>query len=128
MINVVGDHATYHRKFDAPLTSDVEGFARPVSGWIKVSGSADEVAADGAQAVQAALAPPGQVATLILPADTAWDRTSVAPARPLPRLAPAPVDAALVDEAAQVLASGEPCVMLINGTLTAERTDRKSVV
>ncbi|MDG2072073.1 MAG: thiamine pyrophosphate-binding protein, partial [Pseudomonadales bacterium] len=76
VVNIVGDHATYHRKYDAPLTSDVAGFAAPVSGWVKSSESADEVAADGAAAVQAAMAPPGQVATLILPADTAWNRTT----------------------------------------------------
>ncbi|MEQ8691596.1 MAG: thiamine pyrophosphate-binding protein, partial [Pseudomonadales bacterium] len=76
VVNVVGDHATYHRKYDAPLTSDVEGVARPMSNWVKVSESADNVAADGALAVQAAMTPPGQVATLILPADTAWNRTS----------------------------------------------------
>ena len=125
VVNVVGDHATYHRKFDAPLTSDVEGFARPVSGWIKVSASADEVAADGAAAVQAALAPPGQVATLILPADTAWSRTT-ASAAPLPRLAPDPVDARQVDEVARVLKTREPSVMLINGTLTAARIELAS--
>ena len=88
VVNIVGDHASHHRQFDAPLTSDVEGVARPVSGWVRVSASADEVAADGAAAVQAALAPPGQVATLILPADTAWNRTARPPAAPLPRLTP----------------------------------------
>ena len=84
---MVGDHATYHREYDAPLSSDVEGIARPVSGWVKASESADEVARDGAAAVQAAMAPPGQVATLILPADTAWNRTHEV-AEPLERLVP----------------------------------------
>ncbi|NJN52539.1 MAG: hypothetical protein HC809_13075, partial [Gammaproteobacteria bacterium] len=73
IVNVVGEHATYHRKLDAPLTSNIEGFADPVSGWIKVSESARGVAADGAAAVAASLSPPGQIATLILPADTAWN-------------------------------------------------------
>src|SRR3954469_5949330 len=72
IVNVVGDHATYHAQYDAPLASDVHGFARPVSGWIHSSASAKTVAADGARAVQAALQYPGQIATLILPADTAW--------------------------------------------------------
>ena len=85
VVNVVGDHATYHRKYDAPLTSDVEGVASPVSGWVKVSQSADDVAADGAEAVEAALKPPGQVATLILPADTAWNRTCLLYTSPSPR-------------------------------------------
>ena len=57
VVNVVGDHATFHRKYDAPLTSDVEGIAKPVSGWVKVSQSADEVAADGAMAAWTASAP-----------------------------------------------------------------------
>ncbi len=121
VVNVVGDHATYHRQYDAPLSSDVEGVARPVSGWVKVSESADDVAADGAEAVQAALSPPGQVASLILPADTAWNRTT-ATADPLPRIAPDPVDESAVGEVAGVLQSGEPTVMLINGPLTADRT------
>ena len=121
VVNVVGDHATYHRKYDAPLSSNVEAIARPVSGWVKVSESADDVASDGAEAVQAAMAPPGQVATLILPADTAWNRTR-ATAVPLKPVAPNPVDSDQVEDVARALSSGEPAVMLINGTLTAERT------
>src|ERR1700744_5211459 len=72
IINVVGDHATYHAQYDAPLASDIVGFARPVSSWVRSSASAHTVAADGAQAVHAALQYPGQIATLIRPADTAW--------------------------------------------------------
>ena len=121
VVNVVGDHATYHRKYDAPLTSDVEGIARPVSGWVKVSQSADDVAQDGAEAVQAAMSPPGQVATLILPADTAWSRTT-AEAAPLPNADPKPHSKDHVDEVAKVLLSGEASVILMNGFITAERT------
>ncbi|MFO1187954.1 MAG: acetolactate synthase large subunit [Alphaproteobacteria bacterium] len=72
VVNVVGEHAGYHKALDAPLTSDIEGFARPVSGWIRTSRSTEEVGADAAAAVAASLSAPGQVATLILPADTAW--------------------------------------------------------
>ncbi|MEM6705963.1 MAG: acetolactate synthase large subunit [Acidobacteriota bacterium] len=121
LVNVVGDHATYHQKYDAPLSSDVAGIAGPVSGWVKSSSSADDVAADGALAVQAAMTPPGQVATLILPADTAWNETQ-ATAAPLPLPEPKPFDADRVTTVAQALASGEPAVLLINGPLTAERT------
>ena len=122
VVNVVGDHATYHRKYDAPLTSDVEAIARPVSGWVKASASADDVGADGAAAVQAALAPPGQVATLILPADTAWNRTNKV-AKPLPRIAPERVDQAKVNEVATVLKKRAATVLLINGHLSAERVE-----
>ena len=122
VVNVVGDHATYHRKYDAPLTSDVEGVASPVSGWVKVSQSADDVAADGAEAVEAALKPPGQVATLILPADTAWNRTAatVKPASPSSAKA---YDENAVDEVASVLMGNEPCVILMNGHITSEKSE-----
>src|SRR3954464_12458268 len=73
MVNIVGDHATYHRQYDAPLTSDIETAAQPFSGWVRTSPGATRVAADGAAALAAATTPPGQVATLILPGDTAWD-------------------------------------------------------
>ena len=122
VVNVVGDHATYHRKYDAPLTSDVEGVAGPVSGWVKVSQSADDVAADGAEAVEAALKPPGQVATLILPADTAWNRTAatVKPASPSSAKA---YDENAVDEVASVLMGDEPCVILMNGHITSDKSE-----
>ena len=67
MVNIVGDHATYHRKYDAPLTSDIEGLARPSSHWVKTSPDAKSIAADGAAAIAAARQLPGQIATLILP-------------------------------------------------------------
>jgi acetolactate synthase-1/2/3 large subunit len=73
IVNIVGDHASDHLRYDAPLTSDIIGFARPVSDWIHTSKSAREVAADGARAVAAAREAPGKIATLILPADTAWN-------------------------------------------------------
>ena len=73
IVNIVGDHATYHVAHDAPLTADVEGIARPVSAWVRTSTDARSVAADGAEAVSVARTRPGQVATLILPADTAWE-------------------------------------------------------
>src|SRR5919112_1356150 len=69
MVNIVGEHATYHLEHDAPLTSDIEGAARPFSDWVRTSRDAKTVAADGAAAIAAALTPPGRVATLILPAD-----------------------------------------------------------
>src|SRR6476661_2624762 len=53
IVNVVGDHATYHAQYDAPLASDIPGFARPGSAWVHSSSSARTVASDGAMAVQA---------------------------------------------------------------------------
>jgi len=72
IINIVGDHATYHLQYDAPLTSDIIGFARPVSDWVRRSTSTRALPEDVITAVACARQAPGQIATLILPADTAW--------------------------------------------------------
>src|SRR6201993_1809258 len=120
IVNIVGDHATYHAQYDAPLASDVHGFARPVSAWVHSSANARTVASDAAMAVQAARQYPGQIATLILPADAAWleaDR----PAPALPRPSPAMVSNEAVDQAAAVLRSGRKTMMLIRGAALRER-------
>ena len=82
IVNVIGEHATYHLQYDAPLTSDIEGIARPVSHWIGRADTAGAVAALGAEAVAAARTGAGQIASLILPADTAWNE-AVAAAQPI---------------------------------------------
>ncbi|MEN9328967.1 MAG: hypothetical protein RLZZ484_155 [Pseudomonadota bacterium] len=76
IVNVVGEHARHHIAHNAPLTSDIRGVATPMSAWVKTSESAKTVAHDGALAVHAARQAPGQIATLILPADTAWEEGS----------------------------------------------------
>jgi acetolactate synthase-1/2/3 large subunit len=119
IVNIVGDHATYHAQYDAPLASDIAGFARPVSGWVHSSPSAKTVAADGARGVAAALAPPGQIATLILPADTAWNEAD-GPAPPLPRPQPTPVGDAAVDRVAQALKSEKKSAVLLRGAALKE--------
>jgi acetolactate synthase-1/2/3 large subunit len=105
VVNVVGDHAGYHLQYDAPLTSDIAGFARPVSNWICESRSARSVAADTARAVQAARSAPGGVSTLILPADTAWNEADAA-AQALPDIGPTRVAADTVQTIARLLAEG----------------------
>jgi acetolactate synthase-1/2/3 large subunit len=120
MVNIVGDHATYHRAYDAPLTSDIETAAKPFSGWVLTSPDAMSVAADGAKAIAAALTPPGKVATLILPADTAWNEGSGSqPVPPVPGRAQA--SGAAVDAAARILRSGEPTLILLTAAALRER-------
>jgi len=114
IVNIVGDHATYHVEHDAPLTADVEGIARPVSSWVRTSRDARSVAADGADAVAAAWASPGQVATLILPANTAWEESG-GPAAMAPIPAPPRVDEKRIESVATALRSGEPTVILMAG-------------
>ena len=120
IVNIVGDHATYHLQYDAPLTSDLAGFARPVSGWIHSSTSALSVASDGARAVQAARNAPGQIATLILPADTAWNDAE-GPAPKLPVLEPAKVSSRAVDDVAKALLNGKRTAILIRDAAALTR-------
>jgi acetolactate synthase-1/2/3 large subunit len=119
MVNIVGDQATYHHPFDAPLTADIEGLGRIVSHWIRTSGSVKQVAMDGAAAVQAARTPPGQIATLIVPADIAWGEGGV-PAAPL-ATAPRPqVVTEVLLTVSQALRSGKPAMLLLNGQALSE--------
>ena len=66
IVNIVGDHATYHLKFDAPLTADIEGAAAPMSHWVKTSPTSSTIAADGALAIEAANQRPGLAVRLEL--------------------------------------------------------------
>ena len=116
IVNIVGDHATYHAQYDAPLASDIVGLARAVSGWVHTSTTSHSVAADAANAVAAALEPPGQIATLILPADTAWQAAEGdAPPRKAPR--PPPPAAAAVERAATALRNGKRSAILLRGSV-----------
>ncbi|MEC8793632.1 MAG: acetolactate synthase large subunit [Pseudomonadota bacterium] len=119
IVNIVGDHTTYHHKYDAPLTADITKYAAPVSHWIKQSRSSKEVAQHGAEAIQAAQTSPGQTATLSLPGDTAWEDAE-APAAALPAPARAGVDADRVVEAARLLKSGEETVIMMTGPMLRE--------
>ncbi len=123
IVNVVGEHATHHIKYDTPLTADIEGIARPFSHWVKTTATSQTVAADGALAIQAARGAPGQIATLILPADTAWGpggAVAETPATP----APATVAKDAVVAAAKALAGGNSAMLFLGGeSLTARSLD-----
>jgi acetolactate synthase-1/2/3 large subunit len=80
ILNIVGDHATYHATHDAPLQSDIAALASALNGWCRSSTNSDTLASDTAAAIQAAYGPPGQIATLILPADVSWNELSTIPA------------------------------------------------
>lgn len=82
IVNVVGEHAVAHIAFDAPLGADIEAIARPVSHWVRTTRSALTIGEDTREAIEVASAPPGNIATLILPADTAW--TALPPDHPMP--------------------------------------------
>jgi acetolactate synthase-1/2/3 large subunit len=121
VVNIVGDHATYHARFDAPLESDIASLARPVSGWYRVTGRADDVGADAADAVAAAYGPPGCVATLVLPADASWSEAATGPCPPRPRAVAPAVAGATLEVVAEAVRSGEGVALLLGGTALRAR-------
>lgn len=115
MVNVVGDHATHHLIHDAPLTSDIESLARPMSQWVGRVESAETLGRQTEAAIRAATAGRGGVATLILPADAAWNPTNAPPPVSLAAPTPAPVDMDRIRAAAEALRNGRPTTILVSG-------------
>jgi len=119
LLNIVGDHATWHRSADAPLTSDVEALAAPMSAWVRTVPDAASIAQDTADALRAALTPPGGVATLILPSDSSWNEAPAVEPIVVEPPAPAAPDAAALRSAAEALRSGARVVVMLNGLATS---------
>ena len=115
VVNIVGDHATTHRLYDAQLQSDIETVARNVSTFVRTSESTARLGDDARDALVAAVGPPGGVATLILPADVSWSEGGVVASGSLPATRGVAPDDAAVDAAAGALRSGEPAAILIGG-------------
>jgi acetolactate synthase-1/2/3 large subunit len=120
MINIIGDHATYHTKYDAQLQSDIETVAKNISKWIKTTPQTSELASDAAEAVQVANGPPAQIATLILPADVSWNE-GAKPEQPRPPIQASPAADATVQAIAQVLQkSGKKAALLLGNRVLRE--------
>jgi len=119
MLNVIGDHATYHLQYDAPLTSDLAGIAATVSHKVIASKSSGDIAKDAVDAVSAAGR--NQIASLILPADVSWGDNP----NELPAVAAATqliaVDDNKIEEAAQRLRNSDSAMIFVGGdTITVE--------
>jgi acetolactate synthase-1/2/3 large subunit len=115
ILNIVGDHARDHLPYDAPLTTDIESLAGPMSDWVGRVGSARSVQQDTSMAIAAARTGTGRVATLILPADAAWGTAGYEARNPVvPDALVAPSKDAL-DEAARHIRSGRRCLLLLGG-------------
>ncbi len=114
MLVVVGDHATYHKRYDAPLESDIDAVAGTVSGWVRRTMRPADIGSDALEAVACSRA--GQrISTLILPADVSWSDGAEPAGTVAPQPEPIPMDTGAVEEA---LRSGEPTVILIGGDAT----------
>jgi acetolactate synthase I/II/III large subunit len=121
IVNIVGEHTTQHLSYEAPLTSDTEGVARPMSHWVKTGRDSTTIAADGAEALAAAKVPPGQIATLILPADTAWGPGGPVASVPA-AVAARTVDEDLIRQAADAARKGSGTMFLLGGAAVREGT------
>ena len=117
MVVVVGDHATYHKKYDAPLESDIDALAGTVSGWMRRTEDSADVASDAAEAIAASRSG-SQIATLMLPADVSWS-DGAQPAS-VAAVEPAAADPLLAPAVLEVLRSGEPTVIMVGGDATRE--------
>jgi acetolactate synthase-1/2/3 large subunit len=120
LVNIVGDHATFHRQYETPLASDVEALARPYSVWLRSAASAREVGKDCAEAILNARTGSGHIATLVLPADTAWNDGGeegpvvTPPAPPLP-------EESRIEHSAGLLREGR-AALILGGRLATGRT------
>jgi len=114
MVNIVGDHATHHLAFDAPLTSDIEGLARPMSDWVGRIANAGDVAHRTREAITAARAIPG-IATLVLPADAAWTPVAGGTVQAAAVSPPRALDPAAIAAAAAALRSGRRVGLMMSG-------------
>lgn len=114
IVNLVGQHATDHIPHDTPLTSDIEGIARPYSAWLRTSSSPAGVAQDAAEAVAAACRTPGNIATLIVPANVAWAEGGSRTA-PLPMPAVPLPTADTITGASKMLRLGKRTALLLSG-------------
>jgi len=119
VVNIVGEHAMHHRGYETPLASDVEGFARPVSHWVHTSPDSRSLAGDAAEAVRQARSGAGKIATLILPADTAWNEAD----GPAPMREPAPLaraDSRVIAQAVAAIRSGRRVTLMMSGRALRE--------
>ena len=119
VLNMIGDHATYHLQYDAPLTADIHGFAAPVSDHVGDSESPVHLATAGMTAWQAACTYPGQVASFIAPADYAWSDAEGEVPTATPPAVPT-CDNAAVEAAASHLRNGQNMALFLGGRALRE--------
>ncbi len=115
IINIVGQHATYHLGLNTPLESDIEGIARPFSPWIRTSAAVSELGRDAAYAIVASQSGPGCIATLIVPADAAWNEGGKVANLPALPAVPMPSSES-IDHAAAMLRTGVKTALILAGS------------
>ena len=121
IVNIVGDHAVWHHQYDAPLTSDVEAHVKIHSHWYKFTDSAEDLSMAGAEAVSAALSGAGRIATLVVPANHAWEPAT----KSYDRIKPEPlseVSISTLDSCSELLNNGRKTALVLGGRALQEDT------
>jgi len=119
MINLIGDHATYHTKYDAQLQSDIETVARNISSWVRTCPDVNQLSSYAVEAVKIAMGPPAQIATLILPADVSWSEGAKALSFQ-PAAKPEAASNETIEKIATVLKSNKKIAFLLGGRVLRE--------
>ena len=112
LLNVIGQHATWHLPADPPLAMDVEGLTRTVSGWVRTIGSIEALSRDISEAINASLF--GQISSLIVPHDLQLAEATDAGIGTA-YFAFDPVDTALIEKAAQRVRAARKSALLLDG-------------
>lgn len=116
IVNIVGQHAIDHLQHDTPLKADIEAIARPYSKWLRTSSRASEVGTDTADAILGARTSPGQIATLIVPADVAWSSGGgIGKIAEVP--APPSAETRAIESATVMLRANLPTALLLGGNV-----------
>ena len=122
MVNIIGQHTLQHLKVESPLTSDIEAIAHPMSHWVKTSTKSMDLSKDGAEAIAHAKKAPGKIASLILPADTAWGEGGDVITAKCPDIRHK-VDEVIIKKVAKLLTNGKHSTLILGGgALTEEAT------
>jgi len=112
VINIIGQHTTWHIPADAPLTMDVESLANTVSQWTRTVSSPEMLSFDFIDAYAASMT--GSIATLIVPNDHLLAEVEgiIRTATPLD---PDPLSLQIIEEAANLIRSGKKTALMIGG-------------
>jgi acetolactate synthase I/II/III large subunit len=120
IVNLIGEHATWHLGADAPLNSDIESLARPVSHWLRRNRSGEKLASDLTDAIAAASAHPGYISTLIVPHDCQLEQASGLTR--LPTNTPPPrVEEEELTRAIELLQQNQPTALFLGGHALRQR-------
>jgi len=119
VVSLIGDHATYHKRFDPPLESDIPAVAGALDSAVRTPLIAEQVSSCAASAVADAASTPGRISTVIMPADVSWSQTETI-AAPMPPSPASIVPGERIERIAALLGQGTQAALLLGGAACRE--------